>query len=579
MKRITFPVFVTLTLLSILPITGCKPQSRMTSDKQEQEVQRRVAQKLAEEKVAQQAAALDQKAQDIAARERNVAAREQSVTPTASAPQTPDQPLNATEQDSAAIGGTPVDDQVGGAPSSSYDLFYNKLASEGDWFDAPPYGLVWRPAVAARSPGWQPYTIGHWGYSETVGWAWVSDESFGWATYHYGRWTRLVGTGWVWIPGTQWGPAWVSWRRGDDYVGWAPLPPESRLHDGVSIGDTVDDDYKNAPLSYAFVPIASMGDEDLSREIMRPEQNVTIINNTVNITDIRVNNTVVINRGPAIVILRNRVRHPIEVVHVFPGRGPHHPHPPKGVVYIPGSIVEHRPSHPQMPVVRERLPKAVVDRGTAPVAQASGTLPVSSQERKFPHSDPRTASAPQGPRSVGQPPSRRSESGSSPLPPSQAVPAQSPGMVVVPVHPAPPSGRPTPLQATRIVTPPQHQAAPTAWPTPVQPVGPTTSPPRQAPPTALPTPVRPSRVVVPEQPRRVMQDTQPVQRPSVPPQPQRLAPIERPAPPESRPRVEAPVRERPPEPVHQRVEQPPHAEHSKGDAASPSPNPKDKAGR
>src|SRR5262245_22210570 len=29
-----------------------------------------------------------------------------------------------------------------------------------------------------------------------------------------------------WIPGDEWAPAWVNWRYGDDYVGWAPLPPD-----------------------------------------------------------------------------------------------------------------------------------------------------------------------------------------------------------------------------------------------------------------------------------------------------------------------------------------------------------------
>ena len=26
----------------------------------------------------------------------------------------------------------------------------------------------------------------------------------------------------------RWGPAWVAWRSSDDYIGWAPLPPEAR---------------------------------------------------------------------------------------------------------------------------------------------------------------------------------------------------------------------------------------------------------------------------------------------------------------------------------------------------------------
>ena len=42
-----------------------------------------------------------------------------------------------------------------------------------------------------------------------------------------GAGSNLAGTGWVWVPGYTWAPAWVSWRYGDGYAGWAPLPPDS----------------------------------------------------------------------------------------------------------------------------------------------------------------------------------------------------------------------------------------------------------------------------------------------------------------------------------------------------------------
>jgi hypothetical protein len=37
--------------------------------------------------------------------------------------------------------------------------------------------------------------------------------------------------GWVWVPGREWGPAWVDWRRGTRYFGWAPLPPDEIIVD------------------------------------------------------------------------------------------------------------------------------------------------------------------------------------------------------------------------------------------------------------------------------------------------------------------------------------------------------------
>ncbi len=109
----------------------------------------------------------------------------------------------------------------------SFDVFYNSLADDGDWYNTPEYGYVWQPSIAYQNDKWRPYSDGYWAQTDD-GWTWVSYENFGWATYHYGRWTRLKDIGWVWVPGYDWGPGWVSWRTNDDYVGWAPLPPKER---------------------------------------------------------------------------------------------------------------------------------------------------------------------------------------------------------------------------------------------------------------------------------------------------------------------------------------------------------------
>ena len=101
-------------------------------------------------------------------------------------------------------------------------IFYEDLNEGGDWFEHPRYGYVWSPDV---DPYWRPYTRGRWIYTDDYGWFWDSDEPFGWAVYHYGRWGFDEANGWFWVPGRRWGPAWVAWRYGDDYCGWAPLPP------------------------------------------------------------------------------------------------------------------------------------------------------------------------------------------------------------------------------------------------------------------------------------------------------------------------------------------------------------------
>ncbi len=101
------------------------------------------------------------------------------------------------------------------------------LEPYGGWRHHRRFGDVWVPASRARD--WRPYTVGHWVYTDDYGWYWVADDreaDWGWITYHYGRWYRDADYGWFWIPNDVWGPAWVDWRYGDQYVGWAPEPPD-----------------------------------------------------------------------------------------------------------------------------------------------------------------------------------------------------------------------------------------------------------------------------------------------------------------------------------------------------------------
>jgi hypothetical protein len=101
------------------------------------------------------------------------------------------------------------------------------LEPYGGWRHHRRFGDVWVPASRARD--WRPYTVGHWVYTDDYGWYWVADDQeadWGWITYHYGRWYRDADYGWFWIPNDVWGPAWVDWRYGDQYVGWAPEPPD-----------------------------------------------------------------------------------------------------------------------------------------------------------------------------------------------------------------------------------------------------------------------------------------------------------------------------------------------------------------
>ena len=118
------------------------------------------------------------------------------------------------------------------------------LEQYGMWRPHPRFGDVWVPA--GIPPDWRPYQYGHWVYTDEWGWYWVSDDveaNWGWVVYHYGRWAFERGFGWFWVPGDEWAPAWVNWRYGDQFVGWAPLPPDELL--GV---------YEAEPAYWTFVP-------------------------------------------------------------------------------------------------------------------------------------------------------------------------------------------------------------------------------------------------------------------------------------------------------------------------------------
>ena len=199
-----------------------------------------------------------------------------------------------------------------GRADVSVNFFYDNL-NGGNWYEVADYGYVWQPD-AATNQDWRPYTDGYWAYTD-VGWTWVSYEDFGWATYHYGRWIRLEDYGWCWVPGYEWGPAWVSWRTGGDYIGWAPLPPAGDgeiVYESRPIGGHVDVDFGIGPAYYNFIDIRFIGEPVLIGHYYPYTQNVVYINNTVNVTNITYNNSIVYNYGPDYAVLSRYSTRPIQ---------------------------------------------------------------------------------------------------------------------------------------------------------------------------------------------------------------------------------------------------------------------------
>jgi len=161
--------------------------------------------------------------------------------------------------------------------------FRTALEPYGSWQRHRRWGEVWIPSRVARD--WQPYTVGHWVYSEDYGWYWAPDDQeadWGLVTYHYGRWVMDDEFGWMWVPGTEWGPAWVLWRHDRQHVGWAPLPP-----------DEVTFEYRERPQFWVFVRERDVVAPRITEVILpRQERDVffrdtAVVNRTVVLQDRR----------------------------------------------------------------------------------------------------------------------------------------------------------------------------------------------------------------------------------------------------------------------------------------------------
>ncbi|MGH7003726.1 MAG: DUF6600 domain-containing protein, partial [Alphaproteobacteria bacterium] len=177
----------------------------------------------------------------------------------------------------------------------SISLFYDQLGEHGRWAQHPRWGWVWYPTTVDAN--WRPYTRGRWVHTEQYGWFWSSYEPFGWATYHYGRWGYDDRYGWVWVPGDRWAPAWVAFRYSDQHIGWAPLPPDTlNVSASVEINDSVfTADYYQP--RWVFVESRYFVAPQLVTYVAPPTRNVTFIRETRNVTNIRIQGDVYVNRS------------------------------------------------------------------------------------------------------------------------------------------------------------------------------------------------------------------------------------------------------------------------------------------
>ena len=90
------------------------------------------------------------------------------------------------------------------------------------------------------------------------------------------------------------------------------MPPEAQFDRLTGIRNWADNYYDIGPEQYTFVPASEFGQKVSPREIVPIERNVTIINQTTNVTNITYNNSVIVDRGPSYDDLRSHSRQPIE---------------------------------------------------------------------------------------------------------------------------------------------------------------------------------------------------------------------------------------------------------------------------
>ena len=285
----------------------------------------------------------------------------------------------------------------------SIDFFYDNIGDGGNWIEAGEYGYCWQPTVAVSNTSWRPYSDGYWAYTD-VGWTWVSYEDFGWATYHYGRWVRLKGRGWVWAPGREWGPAWVSWRTGGDYVGWAPLPPRRGgdiYVDFSPITAQVDLDFDIGPAYYNFIDVRYIGEPVLRERIFAADQNVTYVSQTVNVTNITYNNSQVYNYGPDYNTLSRYSNRPIQrlTIQRETNGDPLAAARSKSLMKVQGDKLMiaapqqfQKPAKPISPkVVKEKLAQAPVEHGWEPVSDPKAQAELREKMKK---EDPKSVPPP-----------------------------------------------------------------------------------------------------------------------------------------------------------------------------------------
>jgi hypothetical protein len=255
----------------------------------------------------------------------------------------------------------------------SFEVFFNTLQPYGSWIRTDRHPYVFVPANVG--PDWAPYTRGHWIYTERFGWYFESDEPFAWATYHYGRWAYSQDIGWYWVPGTRWAPAWVTWRRGDNYVGWAAIPPEG---DGYAVD--VDVRVGDVPQGYwYFVPASQFFAPRLDVVVQRGDRDPDAFNRTKLAGPVVIQNNIVVNTVIDLNFIEQQTKQKVEARKVEEVSDPKQAAGPGGndqpIRAFTAALEPPKPDAKPAQVVDAKAAKAKQDQGGEAAAVAQPAAP------------------------------------------------------------------------------------------------------------------------------------------------------------------------------------------------------------
>jgi hypothetical protein len=179
------------------------------------------------------------------------------------------------------------------------------------------------------------------------------------------------------------------------------LPPEARFDQRTGIRNWSDSYYDVGPDQYCFVASREFGAPRVEQTLLPPERNVTIINQTTNVTNITYNNTTIVNEGPSYDQLRSISREPVQRyrlernVNVDIAGGPPRSEMRGETVVVAAPVIAAPVANERPPTVKQTIATAAIDLGWAAIAnqeearkarqkmKSEATAPPNAPPKKF----------------------------------------------------------------------------------------------------------------------------------------------------------------------------------------------------